>query len=295
MRPSIGALFSIYSKDHPTYLFEALWSLLRGQTLLVDACVGVIEGEIGAELEAIVSEFHEVEWIRIPRTQHPSGFGLPEALNTGLHALQTDIVLKVDTDDLNAETRVSETLKAFTEYPDLVLFGSQVQEWDPDFQRCFGRRCVPVDSSTIHSYALRRNPFNGPTVAFKREAVLALGGYPHVGANEDYALWAAILSKDLQVQNHPEDLVFMRGGLDLVARRSSSRYRKGEVDALKAIRATGLWSGERYVLHYVAKQVVRRLPDSWNRYIYRKLRQTIPAEVPAVYQKARAAWNTFHT
>jgi hypothetical protein len=81
----------------------------------------------------------------------------------------------------------------------------------------------------------------------------------------------------------------------LVTRRSSRRYRKGEVDALKAIRATGLWSGKRYLLHYMGKQVVRRLPDSWNRYIYRKLRQTIPAEVPAVYQKARAAWNTFHT
>ena len=295
MRPSIGALFSIYSKDHPTYLFEALWSLLRGQTLPVDACVGVIEGEIGAELEAIVSEFHEVEWIRIPRTQHLSGFGLPEALNTGLDALQTDIVLKVDTDDLNAETRVSETLKAFTEHPDLVLFGSQVQEWDPDFQRCFGRRRVPTDSSTIHTYAQRRNPFNGPSVAFKRESVLGLGGYPHVGANEDYALWAAILSKDLKVQNHPEDLVFMRGGPDLVARRSSRRYRKGEVDALKAIRATGLWSGKRFLLHYVAKQVVRRLPDSWNRYIYRKLRQTILAKAPKAYLNARDAWNTFQS
>ena len=295
MRPSIGALFSIYSKDHPTYLFEALWSLLRGQTLPVDACVGVIEGEIGAELEAIVSEFHEVEWNRIPRTQHPSGFGLPEALNAGLHALQTDIVLKVDTDDLNAETRVSETLKAFSEHPDLVLFGGQVQEWDPDFQRCFGRRCVPELHHDILAFAQKRNPFNGPTVAFKRKEILVLGGYPMVGANEDYALWSSILAAGLSTRNHAQDLVYMRGGEALVQRRSSSRTRKGEVEALLHIGRTGLWSKRVLFLHLAGKQVVRRLPDSWNRYIYRKLRQTIPAEVPAVYQKARAAWNTFHT
>ena len=295
MRPSIGALFSIYAKDHPAYLFEALWSLLRGQTVPVHATVGVIEGPIGIELEAIVAEFHEVDWMRIPRTQQPSGFGLPEALNQGLKELKTDIVLKVDTDDINAENRVSETLKAFVDCPELVLFGSQVQEWDSGFKQCYGRRSVPSDSSAIHAFAQLRNPFNGPSVAFKRLEVLELGGYPQVGANEDFALWAAILSKGYAVGNHPEDLVYMRGGLELVSRRSSLSYRVGEVEALKTIRDSGLWTTPRYIMHYVAKQIVRRLPDAWNRYIYRKLRQTILAKAPKAYLNARDAWNTFQS
>jgi hypothetical protein len=93
--------------------------------------------------------------------------------------------------------------------------------------------------------------------------------------------------------NHAEDLVFMRGGEDLVARRSTQRYRRGEEEALKFIYRTGLWSFSRFALHWLTKQLIRRLPDSWNRYIYRNLRQTIPAQVPLIYEKAHSAWNTF--
>ena len=293
MRLSVGALFSIYSKDHPEYLFEALWSAIRGQSSPLDACIGVIEGEIGAELERVVSEFHEVTWIRIPRTKNPSGFGLPEALNRGLQSLKTDIVLKLDTDDLNHEDRVAITLEMFSATPELVLFGGQIQEWDPSFTRCFGRRTVPTSHPQILEFAQSRNPFNGPSVAFQRVRVLSLGGYPLVGANEDYALWASIMASGHVTANHAEDLVFMRGGEDLVARRSTQRYRRGEEEALKFIYRTGLWSFSRFALHWLTKQLIRRLPDSWNRYIYRNLRQTIPAQVPLIYEKAHSAWNTF--
>mgnify|MGYP000026134779 FL=1 len=294
MRLSIGALFSIYAKDHPEYLFEALWSAIRGQTIELDGVVGVIEGEIGDELEQIVAEFHEVQWIRISRTKNPHGFGLPEALNHGLAVLNTDIVLKVDTDDLNHEERAAITMEAFARNPKLVLFGGQVQEWDSQYTQCFGRRRVPCNHHQILQFAQIRNPFNGPSVAFSKSVIESLGGYPLVGANEDYALWAQVLASGFLSANHPEDLVYMRGGNDLVKRRSSMRTRKGELEALWRIGQTGLWSRGRLAYHIIGKQLVRRLPDSWNRYIYKKLRQTVPAEVPSMYMKARDAWNTFY-
>lgn len=293
MRPTIGALFSIYEKDHPQYLFEALWSLMRGQSTSVDSCVGVIEGPISEALEGVVAEFHEINWLRIPRTQNSSGFGLPESLNYGLQALQTDIVLKVDTDDLNLEDRVEITLEAFRADPELVLFGGQIQEWDPSFRQCFGRRKVPTEHRDILQYAQWRNPFNGPSVAFKRAEIETLGGFPEVGANEDYVLWAAVLARGLRAKNHADDLVYMRGGQDLVARRSNAKTRRGELQALREIGKTGLWNRGRLISHIVSKQVIRRLPDAWNRYIYLKLRQTIPAESPAIHQKAFDAWTIY--
>lgn len=294
MRLSIGALFSIYAKDHPEYLFQALWSAIRGQTIGLDGIVGVIEGEIGDDLEQVVAEFHEVHWIRIPRTKNPHGFGLPEALNHGLAALNTDIILKVDTDDLNHEERAAITLDAFVRNPQLVLFGGQIQEWDALYTQCFGRRTVPCSHHQILQFAQFRNPFNGPSVAFKKSIIQSLGGFPLVGANEDYALWAQVLASGFLSANHAKDLVYMRGGHDLVKRRSSKRTRKGELEALRRIGQTGLWSRGRLAYHIIGKQLVRRLPDSWNRYIYKKLRQTVPAEVPSMYKKARVAWNTFY-
>ena len=77
-------LFSVYAQDRSDYLFETLWSILRGQTRELDRCIGVIEGQISNGLEAVVSEFSEVHWIRIPRVKNYMSFGLPTALNRGV-------------------------------------------------------------------------------------------------------------------------------------------------------------------------------------------------------------------
>jgi glycosyltransferase involved in cell wall biosynthesis len=291
MKLTFGALFSVYHKDNPEYLFEALWSILVGQNCALDEIVGVIEGDLPDNLEKILVHFHQVTWLRIPVNTAKHGFGLPSALNYGISQMKSDVILKVDTDDLNDPRRIERTLQAFTKNKDLVLFGGQVQEWDDHFILCIGQRKVPLSKYDIVKFAAKRNPFNGPTVAFKRQEVLALGGFPDVGANEDYALWAELIMTQGDCVNDPEDLVYMRGGKDLVSRRSTRRYRRGEVEALKAIKASGIWSYRQFLLHYVMKQCIRRFPLGWNRYIYKKLRQTIHATPPPIYAEAQLAWN----
>jgi glycosyltransferase involved in cell wall biosynthesis len=62
---------------------------------------------LSAELEHIIAEFSEVEWLRIPKVISELLFGLPAALNHGLNHLSSgDVVLKVDTDDLYPNDRV---------------------------------------------------------------------------------------------------------------------------------------------------------------------------------------------
>ena len=83
----------------------------------------------------------------------------------------------------------------------------------------------------------------------------------------------------------------MRGGSDLVSRRSSSRYRKGELQALKYLRDIDLFTYSQFMRHVIAKQIVRRLPVKWNSYIYSKLRrekgQETPDNLQIILQKDR--------
>ena len=283
-------LFSVYAGDQAPALFESLWTMLRSQTQPLDWTVGVIEGDLTPDLEEVVSYFTEVAWSRIPKVNNKLNFGLPIALNQGLSQIsESDVVLKIDTDDLYPSNRVQRTLEAFTKTHDLALFGGQVEEWNEDYSDFVGSRAVPLNHEQIVGYGKRRNPFNGPTVAFRADLAKKLGGFSQVGANEDYVLWAQMMQSGAVVQNSPEVLAYMRGGPDLVARRSTSRTRKGELEALRAIKKCGYFSTPTYCLHVLAKQLVRRLPIELNQYLYQYLRHRGVRPVPSVVARAAKA------
>ena len=283
-------LFSVYAGDQAPALFESLWTMLRNQTQPLDWTVGVIEGDLTQELENVIGHFTEVAWTRIPKVKNKLNFGLPLALNHGLSLLaESDVVLKIDTDDLYPNNRVQRTLEAFAGNSELSLYGGQVEEWNKDYSDYVGSRAVPLDHEQISKYGKRRNPFNGPTVAFRADLAKKLGGFSQVGANEDYVLWAQMIQSGAVVQNSPEVLAFMRGGPDLVVRRSTARTRRGELEALRAIKKSGYFSTPTYCLHVLAKQLVRRLPIELNLYLYQYLRHRGVRPVPSVVARAAKA------
>ena len=283
-------LFSVYAGDQAPALFESLWTMLRNQTQPLDWTVGVIEGDLTPALEDVVGYFTEVAWTRIPKVNNKLNFGLPLALNHGLSLIaESDVVLKIDTDDLYPNNRVQRTVEAFAKNQELSLFGGQIEEWNKDYSDYVGSRAVPLNHEQIVGYGKRRNPFNGPTVAFSADLAKKLGGFSQVGANEDYVLWAQMIQSGAVVQNSPEVLAFMRGGPDLVARRSTSRTRKGELEALRAIKKCGYFSTPTYCLHVLAKQLVRRLPIELNLYLYQYLRHRGVRPIPSVVARAAEA------
>ena len=144
-------------------------------------------------------------------------FGLTTALNRGISECQAgDIILKIDTDDWYPSDRIAQTRRAFEAENNLALFGGQISEWNQDGSKCVGKRLVTTDWSEIKNFGQRRNPFNGPTVAFRYEAAQQVGGFQDVGANEDYVLWTALLQAGFAAQNSHAVLALMRGGDSLV-------------------------------------------------------------------------------
>ena len=283
-------LFSVYAGDQAPALFESLWTMLRNQTQPLDWTVGVIEGDLTPDLEDVIGHFSEVAWTRIPKVNNKLNFGLPLALNHGLSLIaESDVVLKIDTDDLYPNNRVQRTGEAFAKNRELSLFGGQIEEWNKDYSVYVGSRAVPLNHEQIVKYGKRRNPFNGPTVAFRADLAKKLGGFSQVGANEDYVLWAQMIQSWAVVQNSPEVLAYMRGGPDLVVRRSTARTRRGELEALRAIRKCGYFSTPTYCMHALAKQLVRRLPIELNLYLYQYLRHRGVRPVPSVVARAAKA------
>lgn len=282
-----GALLSVYSGDTAPSLVACLESL-AWQTRSWNSIWVVAEGTLCPNVERVLhhysDHFADQGWTleRLPPQNGPLGFGLPACLNHALLRIPTDWVLKIDTDDINVPSRLEETQRLVELNPGAELVGAQLQEWTALFGYPQDLRTVPTAHEEILRRGRWRNPFNGPTVAFRREQALALGGYPLVGANEDYALWGRFLKAGCLTANSPNVWVHQQAGPELVQRRSTNRYRVGEAQALADLRASGWFTFEVWAVHRILKLAVRSLPLSKIQYLYATLRQrpAVPTPVP---------------
>jgi glycosyltransferase involved in cell wall biosynthesis len=279
----LTALLSLYRADRLP-LVQTTFKSLFAQTIPFDEVIVVVEGEIDRELRQYLDHLSQanqiVNVISVPNQVGPLGFGLPACMNIGLEVATGDWVFKVDSDDLNHERRVEFTLEVLKRFPLARLIGGQAIEMNQDMTRALNWRKVPVKHEAISRRFAWRNPFNGPTVAVHRATALEVGGFPIVGANEDYALWGRIWANGHLCVNSPKVLVYMRGGLGLVQRRSNRRYRLGEKQALSSLYVDGVFSAPRYLWHLVVKGLVRRMPLWANTYLYQRILRRPSEEVP---------------
>ena len=104
-----SVLLSIYYKEKPQYLKEALNSVFK-QTVQSQEIVLVKDGPLTDELDEIinnyVSQYPNLKVISLPQNQ-----GLGKALNEGLKHCRYDIVARMDTDDISKPDRFEKQIK----------------------------------------------------------------------------------------------------------------------------------------------------------------------------------------
>jgi len=225
----------VYHRENPQALADALRSV-RAQTRPVAEIVLVKDGPLTPELEAVIAR--EAEGLPLKIVALPVNVGLARALNAGLAAATQPWVMRFDTDDLCVPRRV-EWQTAMAQRGDLDLFGGQITEFDEDPSQAHRSRQVPCSHDEIRRFGLRRNPFNHMTVCYRRDLVLAAGGYPSVHLMEDYALWMTLLAHGARAANSPEVLVQARVGNGMIARRGGLRYVRSEWQLQQLLRRLG--------------------------------------------------------
>ncbi len=262
---------SLFWRENPAFLDVSLKSLYN-QTILPTEIIVVCEGDLPSELRLIV-----VKWIEkfTPEVLKiiPAGKakGLPECLNVGLAAAKGDYIIRFDTDDYCMANRIEKQLNFFKNNPDVALLSANMEEYDSFLSSLIAIKQVPISHTAILKYAKWRNPFNHPSVAYKRKVAIQLGGYPIVGANEDYAFFCNFLVNGYKTANLAESIVRARTGVDFAKRRSGKKYLQGEIESLQYIHKNGFYSTYHYYIHIISKKIIRSLPLFFIRIIYKKI------------------------
>jgi hypothetical protein len=115
-----------------------------------------------------------------------------------------------DADDICYPNRLREQLEYFAQHPAIDVVGGQLEIID-EASRHIGWRQYPLDHDSIVRTMRRYNPLAQPSVMFRKEVVMAAGGYQFTKQwGEDYDLWSRLAKSGARFANHPDPLIQYR-------------------------------------------------------------------------------------
>lgn len=226
-----SVLMSVYYKEKPEFLQAAINSIWI-QTVPTNDFVLVCDGPLGDSLEKVIVDMEamhpELNVIRLPENK-----GLGNALNIGLKHCKNELVARMDSDDISFSDRCEKQLGVFRNNPDIGICSGTVAEFDSDIRNISQYRIVPELNEDIINFSKYRNPFNHPSVMYKKSCVEKVNSYEDFYLLEDYYLWIKMLNCGIKGYNIQEPILYMRAGNGLYNRRGGKKYLLSQISLFK--------------------------------------------------------------
>ncbi len=272
--PDFSLLMSVYARENPAYLEQALESNLMNQTLRPSELVLVLDGPLTPELNEVVDRWvaraksfdcPPIQCVKLGRN-----VGLAEALNAGLAACTYDVVARADSDDISEPTRFARLIPALIS-GGYALLGSSMLEVNEANTAVESTREAVTDPIRLVQIMDARNPFYHPSVAFLKSAVQTVGGYEYVPGAEDWWLWMRLREAGYRLGNLPEPLVRYRVGAGAYTRRGGVAAWKQDWAIQRRLYTGHSISKTRWVQNMAVRSVYRFVPEVARRAAFRAL------------------------
>ena len=224
---NFSVCMSVYKNDNSIHFKKAMESVIH-QTVVPNEIVLVIDGPVLFELKETILElvqkysFIKPIWLK-------ENVGLGNALAIGVKNSEFDIIARMDSDDIAVQNRFETQLLCLQNNSGVSIVGGSIYEFSENTNVVVGIRELPKSNAEIYKYLKRRCPLNHVTVMFRKEHVLKAGNYVECKFNEDYHLWIRMVLLGFNFINLQDNLVFVRTGKEMYARRGGIVYFKSEV------------------------------------------------------------------
>lgn len=164
--------------------------------------------------------------------------GLVAVLNAALRQCRSPLVARMDADDLMHSERLARQIKACDDAPGVDVLATQVELIETGATGAGQREYVRWQNACISERELadRRyveSPVTHPSVMFRRDVVLAAGGYRDGPFAEDYDLWLRLFEAGHRIAKLPEVLLLWRDGATRLS-RTDPRCSRDAFDVLRA-------------------------------------------------------------
>jgi glycosyltransferase involved in cell wall biosynthesis len=284
-------LLPVYRGDRPDHLVAAFRSTVHEQLRRPDEVVVVQDGHVGAELASALEKLEAGSPVPVRRLRLSHNVGLAQALQCGLAACRHDVIARMDADDISMPHRFLVQLPVVEAGADLV--GAAILEVEDTDVRVGGGvlRVPPLEPAEIATTARWRNPFNHPTVVYRRSAVLAAGGYRELPFMEDYWVFTRMIANGAVVANLEEPLVRYRVGAGAYERKGGVRQLRSELRLQRRLRSEGFTTTGQLLRNSVVRGGYRLVPTAVRRRAYRHTFTTDPTTATELALPVAPAWH----
>jgi glycosyltransferase involved in cell wall biosynthesis len=228
MDDKYSVLMSVYKNDNKDYVDMAIESMLL-QTAPPEQFVIVLDGEVPDEIQRVIAYYKDTYTRVFTIVQLPENQGLGKALDEGMKHCRNELIARMDSDDISLPNRCEKELEMFHTYNNLAICGSNIDEFYNNPDEVQSIRRVPSDYESIVRFIKRRQPFNHPTVMYKKSEVIRCGGYGQLRRKQDYDLFSRMINMGCYARNIDESLLKFRADKDNYKRRKSWSYVKSSI------------------------------------------------------------------
>lgn len=265
-----SVLMSVYAKDNPAWVSQALDSVLHNTAQPAEVVV-VIDGPVPETLHTLLTSYAQ-KYPSVKLAPLAKNGGLGPALAHGLQQCSHELVARMDADDISLPDRFEKQLAYLEKHPETDVLGGFIREVDGQTLAPVAVRQVPQSAVQIKQFLKTRSPFNHVSVMFKKSAVLAAGNYQPFHLVEDYYLWARMAAKGCKAANLSDILLDVRVDSTMYGRRGGWKYFKSNLAISRKLRELGLISFPTHVFNTAVRFGVQVLmPNGVRAFFYRKV------------------------
>jgi Glycosyl transferase family 2 len=205
MAPKVTVLMAVH--DGEPYVGEAIGSVLD-QTFADFELLVVDDASTDATVE-VIERFGDPR-LRLLRNER--NLGQVPSLNRGLREARGTYVARLDADDACRPTRLARQVDVLDSHPRVGLVGTWLEAIDERGRRVGElRKSLDDYVDFLYHTLIMRVYVSHPSAMYRREAVLALGGYDEqTGPAEDKDLWRKLALERYEARIVAEPLVRYR-------------------------------------------------------------------------------------
>lgn len=222
---------------------------VRNALTTLDACLDSVRSQTLTSFEVIAVDDHSTDGsrrrltaiarhdprFRVFRTTRP---GLVPALNLGLSHATSSLIARMDADDLMHPRRLELQWRCMHKHPEIAVLGSRVrafsaQELSGGFREYLRWLNGCISPGSIAGDIYLESPLAHPSVMFRKDMVLDLGGYLEGLFPEDYELWLRLHHQGAILAKLPQTLLDWRDSSERTS-RTDPRCAREAFDRLRA-------------------------------------------------------------
>jgi glycosyltransferase involved in cell wall biosynthesis len=233
--PLVTILMPVYNAER--FLCEAIDSILN-QTLANFEFLVIDDGSTDSSLN-IIRSYKDP---RIRLVQNEKNLGISLTLNKGIELASTELIARMDADDISYPERLQKQYDYFKDHPDCALLSTQARVITEDKQVEYTDRT----NSDFYYYNLTfSSPIFHPSVMYRKQAVKEAGMYA-IKYSEDYELFWQ-LSRKHKFYNLPEVLLDYRNNTESL-HQVNKKKEYAEAEHSQILRNIRFYTGINYTI-----------------------------------------------